>query len=381
VLPSLLLSLAWIGTNSAGAHPESLSRTQIRVEGARAEVEIRFQALSLIEVRPELDRSRDGFLGEGELAAARDQVEQYLLGSLRLSSVEEGREEPLAGKLVSFTPQDPAQLGALELQSITTRLDFESPQPIQDLVVESRLFRETNPWHKDFCSLTWNDDEPVPHTFEGTETRWVFEPAHVRRPGVLATFVHLGITHILGTLDHPLAGSDHLAFLLALLVASRRVRTLVGVVTAFTVAHSLTLAAAALGWVHVPPRFVELAIALSIAYVACDNLLRRSARNPWLEAFLFGLLHGLGFAGFLSDALAGEPLILTALFAFNVGVELGQLACVLVCALVTTLVFRAHRRGGEQGIVPTRVRSAVSIFVALCGFYWFLQRAGWLPWA
>ena len=365
----------------AAAHPESLSRTQIRVEGARAEVEIRFQALSLIEVRPELDRTRDGFLDQGELAAARAEVEAYLLASLRLLSREGAREEPIVGALVSLVPDDPARLGALELQSVTARLDFAAPRPLTSLAVESLLFHETNPWHQDFCSLTWNDDEPVPHTFEGQATRWDFEPAHVRRPGVLATFVHLGITHILGTLDHPLAGSDHLAFLLALLVASRRVRTLIGVVTAFTLAHSLTLAAAALGWVHVPPLFVELAIALSIAYVACDNLLRREARNPWPEAFLFGLLHGLGFAGFLKNALLGEPLILTALLGFNLGVELGQLAFVLACVLLVALLFRAHRRReGADGIVPARVRTAVSIFVALCGFYWFLQRAGWLPW-
>jgi len=378
--PALQLLRLTLLLATAGAHPESLSRTQIVVAGQRAEVELRFQALSLIEVRPELDRSRDGILDEEELAAARGEVQGYLLTALRLSGVESGAERPLAGELISIVPEDPARLGALELQSVTAGLVFESPRPLESLVVESRLFHETNPWHKDFCSLSWNADEPVDHAFEGADTRWVFEPAHVRRPGVLATFVHLGVTHILGTLDHPLAGSDHLAFLLALLVASRRVRTLIGVVTAFTLAHSLTLAAAALGWVHVPSRFVELAIALSIAYVACDNLLRRTARNPWLEAFLFGLLHGLGFAGFLSDALTGEPLILTALLGFNVGVELGQLAFVLACVLVVALVFRAHhRREGAPGIVPDRARNVVSILVALCGFYWFFQRAGWLP--
>lgn len=332
-------------------------------------------------MRPELDRSRDGFLDAEELTAARGELEAYLLASLRLASREEGREQGLAGELTDLVPEDPAALGAFELQNVTARLDFASPRPLEVLLVESRLFHETNPWHKDFCSLSWNEDEPVAHTFEGKETSWVFEPAHVRRPGVLASFVHLGITHILGTLEHPLAGSDHLAFLLALLVASRRVRTLIGVVTAFTVAHSLTLGAAALGWVHVPPRFVELAIALSIAYVACDNLLRKEPRNPWLEAFFFGLLHGLGFAGFLADALAGEPLILTALLGFNVGVELGQLAFVLACVLLGALLFRSHRRRADAaGIVPARARNAVSIFVALCGFYWFLERAGWLPW-
>jgi hydrogenase/urease accessory protein HupE len=200
---------------------------------------------------------------------------------------------------------------------------------------------------------------------------------------VLASFLGLGIAHILGTPDEPLAGRDHLAFLLALLVASRRVRTLVGVVTAFTAAHSLTLAAAALGLVAVPSGFVELAIALSIAYVACDNLLRREPRNPWPEAFLFGLLHGLGFARFLADALAGEDLIVTALVGFNLGVELGQLAFVIACTLLGALVFRRHRREARghpaAGLAPPRARAAVSAAVALAGFYWFLERAGWLP--
>ena len=375
---TLLLASLLFGT---GAHPESLSRTQIRVTGARAEVGIRFQALSLIEVRPELDLSRDTWLDADELAVARAEIEAYLLAAFRLASLEQGREEPLAGRLVALTSEDPAELGALELQNVDASLVFEAPRALEAAVVESRLFHETNPWHRDFCTLTWNADAPVEHRFEGSRQRWVFEPAHVRRPGVLTTFVGLGVTHILGTFEHPLAGTDHLAFLLALLVASRRVRTLVGVVTAFTVAHSLTLAAAALGWVKVEPRLVELAIALSISYVACDNLLRREPRNPWIEAFLFGLLHGLGFAGFLRDALAGESLLLTALVGFNVGVELGQLAFVLVCVLLSTLLFRRRLQAGEPGLVPARVRSAVSAFVALCGFYWFLERAGWLPWA
>ena len=79
--------------------------------------------------------------------------------------------------------------------------------------------------------------------------------------------------------------------------------------------------------------------------------------------------------------MAGEPLILTALLGFNVGVELGQLAFVLACVLLGALLFRSHRRRADAaGIVPARARNAVSIFVALCGFYWFLERAGWLPW-
>jgi hydrogenase/urease accessory protein HupE len=372
LLPILTLLVA------GGAHPESLSRTRIHVEGPRATVELRFQALSLLEVLPELEAVADGQLDEREAAAARERIEDYLLGALRLAAVVDGRDEPLEGALVALEPEDPAGLGAFALQGVDARLVYvhAGSQPLGELVIESRLFHERNPWHKDLASLAWNADAPVPHTFEGDRTRWHFQPEHVRRPGVLVLFLKLGV-------DHILSGFDHQAFLLALLVASRRLRTLVAVVTAFTAAHSLTLAAAALGWVEVPSRFVELAIALSIAYVGTDNLLRPAPRNPWPEAFLFGLLHGLGFAGFLADALAGEPLLVTALFGFNLGVELGQLALVLACVAVLALVFR--RRRGERdaaagGLVPPVARTVLSAGVAVCGFYWFLERAGWLPW-
>jgi len=375
VLRSVLLALV-LGVPST--HPDSLSRSTVRVEGARATVELRFQALSLLEVLPAVDRSEDGWLDAGELEAARDVLEDYLLEHFRLAAVSDEGETALEGRMRSAVAQDPAALGAFELQNLDVSLAFEAARPIERLALECTLFREANPWHKDTCFLTWNQDEEVPHLFEGQETRWLFEPAHVRRPGVLGLFLRLGIDHILG-------GYDHQAFLLALLVASRRARSLLGVVTAFTLAHSVTLAAAALGLVHVPARFVELAIALSIAYVACDNLLRKEPRTPWLEAFLFGLLHGLGFAGFLAGALAGEPLVLTALVGFNLGVEIGQLGLVLLCLGAIVVLFRAHRGRARTdpslGLVPPRVRSAVSAVVASSGFFWFLERAGWWPWS
>jgi len=355
------------------AHPTSFSRTQVRVEGSEATVEVRFQALSLLEVLPELDLAPDGRLDAREAEAGRAAVAAYLAKNLRLFRLDGEEEHELPGTLAALVPQDPGLVDPLDLQMVDVRLAFASPVALEVLVLESHLFHETNPWHRDFTGFTWNDDEPVNHTFEGGDTRWRFEPGHVRRPSVFTSFVGLGF-------DHIRTGYDHLAFLLALLVASRRLRTIVGVVTAFTLAHSLTLAAAALGWVHLPARFVELAIALSIAYVACDNLLRKEARNPALEAFAFGLLHGLGFAGFLGEALAGEPLVITALFGFNIGVELGQLAVVLALVFVFALVFRTWKRTAppDSGLAPRAVRLATSAVVALLGFYWFVERAGWL---
>ena len=148
---------------------------------------------------------------------------------------------------------------------------------------------------------------------------------------VVQTYTVLGIEHIL-------TGFDHLLFVLALLLLVKGTRRLIATVTAFTVAHSLTLFAATLGWVHVPGRPVEAMIALSIVFVATEIVHGRQGRPglteryPWTVAFVFGLLHGLGFAGALAEVGLPQASIPTALLFFNVGVEIGQL-------LFITLVF------------------------------------------
>ncbi|MEO7576736.1 MAG: HupE/UreJ family protein [Massilia sp.] len=183
--------------------------------------------------------------------------------------------------------------------------------------------------------------------------------------GSAASFLRLGIEHILG-------GYDHLLFLAGLLLVCHRWRSALWIVTAFTLAHSITLALAGLGIVAVPSRLVEAAIAATIVYVGVDNLLRgRDGREPgarWLLTFVFGLLHGLGFA----SALAGIGLprgmqSVVPLLSFNIGVELGQLA---VAAVALPLLFWLRRspRFLKWGV------PALSAMVALAGVFWLLQR-------
>jgi len=144
------------------------------------------------------------------------------------------------------------------------------------------------------------------------------------RANVAITYLRLGVEHIL-------LGIDHLLFVLALLILVEGRRRLVGTITAFTVAHSLTLAAATLGFVYVPQQPVEAVIALSIVFVATEIIRGRlgnpglTARSPWVVAFIFGLLHGFGFAGALSEVGLPQQAIPLALLFFNLGVELGQL--------------------------------------------------------
>ena len=158
--------------------------------------------------------------------------------------------------------------------------------------------------------------------------------------GIATTYLRLGVEHIL-------LGIDHLLFVLALLILVEGKRRLIGTVTAFTVAHSLTLAAATLGFVHVPQQPVEAVIALSIVFVAGEIVHAHQGRPglgqrwPWMVAFIFGLLHGFGFAGALTEVGLPEQAIPLALLFFNVGVEVGQLLFIAAVLIVLSLAKRA----------------------------------------
>jgi hypothetical protein len=176
-----------------------------------------------------------------------------------------------------------------------------------------------------------------------------------------------GLGFLLLGIEHILTGFDHLLFLLALLVKQQRIWPVVRIVTAFTVAHSVTLSLAALQLVAVSNRIVEPAIAASIVWVALENLL--FAGTAWrriLVAFLFGLVHGLGFAGALGElGLSGMALV-RALIGFNIGVELGQVACVVV--------FLPLFAWASRPPAMARLPQIASVLVALMGAFWFVER-------
>lgn len=181
---------------------------------------------------------------------------------------------------------------------------------------------------------------------------------------MLLTYLRLGFEHIL-----PL-GLDHVLFVVGLFLAAPAARPLVWQVSAFTLAHTLTLALATLGVVQVPAAVVEPLIALSIAAIAIENLVARAFhwRRP-LIVFAFGLLHGLGFAGALGALGLPPGDLLPALVGFNLGVEAGQL--VVVGALLGTVGWWRHRAWYRSRIVVPG-----SIVVGVIGGYWTLERLG-----
>lgn len=183
--------------------------------------------------------------------------------------------------------------------------------------------------------------------------------AKAQTPGAFS-FVVMGVEHIL-------TGYDHLLFLFGLVLVGGRLRSVFATVTAFTVAHSITLGLASLGVWAPSPRIIEPLIALSIAYVGVENVLVKSGARRWRITFPFGLVHGFGFAGALREIELPRAEVPTALFTFNLGVELGQLA---VLALVLPLLARARK---FEGFEARGVR-VLSAGIVVAGLVWFVQR-------
>jgi hypothetical protein len=189
-------------------------------------------------------------------------------------------------------------------------------------------------------------------------------------------FVTMGIEHIGATPNQWFDGSrfhfpegiDHILFVLALLVAGGSLLSAFKTVSGFTVGHSITLALATLGLVHVPSRIVESAISLSIAIVAIESIVMKGERSRWRLSMAFGLVHGLGFASALSGLHLGRSSLFQTVLGFNVGVELGQ-AVIVACAFPLLLLLNRHQ--------PTRryALATCSIALAAIGGFWFMQRA------
>jgi len=210
-------------------------------------------------------------------------------------------------------------------------------------------------------------EDPVTEWLEGGESSapfaWASPALRLDRLGTARRYLALGFTHIVP------GGLDHVLFVLGIYLLSGRVRAVLWQVSAFTLAHSITLGLGLYGIVSVPPRIVEPLIALSIAYVAIENIFLSELR-PWRVAlvFAFGLLHGLGFAGALQELGLPRAELATALVAFNAGVEAGQLA-VIGAAFVLVGGACAHQAWYRQRVVVP-----ASVAIACTAIYWTITR-------
>jgi HupE / UreJ protein len=321
------------------------------------DIAVRDVALSL-----PLDADRDEIVTWGEVLALRPRIEAWAEAGLTLTSSQ--ARCALTADSIAIRRYDQGAYIALRLRT---------PCPIDAaLRLRYELLFAQDPQHRAIYAVRQAAD-----TRTGVLTPELREFAidDAQRAG-FAVFLREGVHHIL-------IGYDHLAFLLSLLLPAALVRSdrswrpverpfdgflhALGIVTAFTVAHSITLSLAALGWVVPASRPVEAAIAASVLLAALNNLRPLIVRRLWLAGFGFGLIHGFGFAGALSELGLPADSRTLALLGFNLGVELGQIA--VVCLLLPILLALRARAWYVRGAMP-----ALSLAIAGLAGVWLSQR-------
>lgn len=348
-----LLALAWLGATCTfvDAHPVPFSYIDLRAQGAAIELTIvahTFDLANDLKIQPP-----ERFLDRETLNAHGSGITKLLHDRLRL-----------AGDGVALTNPTWSVPEALpDRQSVRLRATYALVRPAGKLDVVTQMF-PYDPQHKTFLNVYESGALAAQVILD--KDRTAFEYFAGTRQGtwaVLQKFVPAGVHHIL-------IGPDHLLFLVGLLLLGGTLKQLLLVVTAFTIAHSITLSLAALGMVMPPANAIEPAIALSIVYVGADNLLVSAGGRDtrvWI-AFAFGLIHGFGFATVLRDMDLPSRALGWTLFAFNVGVEIGQL--VFVVFIASLFIWIRSR----SEIAGRRLAFAGSIIVMLAGAFWFVQR-------
>ncbi len=318
----------WLFTVSrAEAHRPGLSYARIGND-----------ALALTFARPEL---AGALPAGGELDASRLLVADLLL---------EGTSLKVADQACEFG--DPT-LRAVEGDGVELTVSLDCP--FGDREYEAGFFPRMEAGHRHYveaggAAVAVLDAAHPTVGVSGAADPWA----------VASRFGRLGVEHIW-------TGYDHILFLVGLLLTAPSLRAMMLVVTGFTVAHSITLSLAALGWVHVSPALVEPAIAASIVFVGVENLWKPAPRRRVFVTFALGLIHGFGFAGMLLELGLPRTALVAALVSFNGGVEVGQAAIVVVVLPLLLLLRRAP--WWERRAVP-----GLSALVALAGLVWFVER-------
>ncbi|HEU4409515.1 MAG TPA: HupE/UreJ family protein [Polyangiaceae bacterium] len=343
-----------LSPGAALAHSVGLSRGEYALAGDALSAELYFARGELLAFAPELDADRDRALSAAE-AAASAALERALGPQLKADrgGAPCAREGALAASLV-------------EEDGVLVRAAFRCPGRAPALSLALPFVEALGAGHRHLGAFRQAGAGPAEFVALRGKTSASFDlpeggaaSAHAEGSGPLALF-RMGVEHIL-------TGYDHLVFLFGLVLVASRLRSLVAVVSAFTLAHSLTLGAAALGAWAPSPALVEPAIALSIAYVGVENFVLKNEGRRWLVTFPFGLVHGFGFAGALRELALPKAEVVGALVSFNLGVEAGQLA-VLAVVLPALALARKSPAFARHGL------RALSAGVVLAGLGWFVER-------
>jgi hydrogenase/urease accessory protein HupE len=338
----------------AHAHAIGLSTGDYRTQGSSVVAKLAFARGEVAVLARGVDQNEDGHLTAVEVAGSKPLLQEKILERI----VVRAGDSPCGAVITDagLTDEDGLLIGAR----------WDCPRSDVSYEVELAIMDDLARGHRHVARTTSADGSAHDEVFFGDTRRFTLVPSAApptEKPAHEASglsFFKMGIEHIL-------TGYDHLVFIVGLVLARARLRSLLTIVTAFTIAHSITLALAALDVWSPSPRIVEPAIALSIAYVGIENFFVKDASKRWRITFPFGLIHGFGFAGALREIALPRASIPTALVSFNLGVEAGQLA-VLAVLLPVVLLLRNRSWFEPKGV---RVLSGA---VALAGGIWFVAR-------
>jgi hypothetical protein len=370
-MKTLLAILAFLYASVAWAHKPSDSYLTLRADEGKGDVTARWDiALRDLDYVLQLDRDSNGELTWGEVRQRTADITQLAARNLQLATGDKDCPWQVAAPLQLDHHSD-GTYAVLSLVAHCPGLDA-------GLKLHYSLFFDVDPSHRGLVQwIAPGGVAPQALIFgtESAEQGLAMKPAGAWQ--TLRQYIVDGIWHIW-------IGYDHILFLLSLLLPAvlvRRngkwegaagfggaVKEVLKVVTAFTLAHSITLTLAALQIISLPSRLVESTIALSVIFAALNNLRGTIESRRWVMAFVFGLIHGFGFASVLADLGLPQGALVLALVGFNGGVEIGQLAIVAVFLPIAFLIRKTvfYRRG---------VLTVGSLFVAAVATWWFVQRA------
>jgi hypothetical protein len=350
-----ILGLAVLAAGAAQAHQTRLSSSRLVMQGSSVAATLELNGVDLnVAARMTLTGDGDEVLPQ-RLAAQERAVLDYLRGRVHLEF--EGGTQCPAGDEVLRAKRD----------HVVVQLRFRCPPLGRTLVYRVTLFHEIDPAARHVV------------TVDGDERR--IGLLGVANPGLRLSGVRAGLGetlrhYVFAGIEHIAIGYDHIAFLLAVIVLGRRFWPLFAAVTAFTVAHSITLTLAVLELVVLPSRIVEVLIAATIVYVAVENFFVRDLRRRWWLTFAFGLIHGFGFASVLREYGIPDHALIPALAGFNVGVEIGQILIVAIAVLAWRAGFAVGGKANAPGNESRQRRAslAVSAGVLALGLYWLGER-------
>jgi hydrogenase/urease accessory protein HupE len=359
-MASLTITLARVGSfllvltcfiNTALAHDPGLSSAALRVNGKTINAHLTFSRID-VERLVWLDLDRDGKVSPQEFQSTRAQLEALGPNVLKLAMNAEALS--LRTCAIQLDPGDGVAFDLSYLARCT------------HLSVSSELISSLARGHRQYLTVRDEQNRTIGEQMLDAANHRVelevAEPVRSEAVPAFCRFLILGIEHIT-------TGYDHLLFLFGLLLVGAAFHSALKIVTAFTLAHSLTLALATFNVISLSAAVVEPLIAASIIYVGIENILSRTWDKRWLLAFGFGLIHGCGFASALKEAGVGRDGagVALPLFSFNLGVELGQIG---IAALVLPLIWKLRQTPN----FTYRYAPVCSTVIALAGSYWLIER-------